>query len=66
MNDTRVTGPYKAVIDGKTTGLAGCSDADACERASFCLRADPALKYRAPHMHDGKCNAFISKAKEAA
>lgn len=37
----RATTRYSATIDGKGTGLAGCSDV-ICE--SDCLRKDPLLK----------------------
>lgn len=37
----RVLSAYKAVVDGKTTALAGCNTAN-CERQ--CLRKDPSLQ----------------------
>lgn len=35
-----------AMVGGKVTGLAGCSDSERCARADQCLRADYALTYR--------------------
>ncbi|MDQ0022954.1 hypothetical protein J2X90_000740 [Variovorax paradoxus] len=56
----RITGGGLAVIDGKSTGLAGCSDSAKCERADYCLRADMRLSYRASNLHEGKCYSFIA------
>ncbi len=66
QNIARITGPYGAVIDGKRTGLAGCGDSAACNRAAYCLRAEQTLQLRAKHLHDGKCGSFIAKATGAA
>ena len=53
---------FQAVIDGKHTGLAGCSRVAECTRASACIRADDRLRYRAdlaPHQPVTACRAFI-------
>jgi hypothetical protein len=56
----KVISPYMAVVNGKTTGLSGCSDSDHCNKASFCLRSNPALKSRNPHMGaKGACRYLI-------
>lgn len=53
----RVTGPYRAIVDGKETALAGCSHS--CERA--CIRRDEMLRkdrsLYAPH--GDFCGSFI-------
>lgn len=51
----RVLSAYKAVVDGKTTALAGCNTAN-CERQ--CLRKDPSLRCRESWKPD-ICSAFI-------
>jgi hypothetical protein len=52
---------FNAIVNGKPTGLAGCAQAGSCERAVSCLRANPALPYRAVMMlpGTGACRAFI-------
>lgn len=51
MSENRILSPehqFDAVVNGKPTGLAGCTQTADCERAVHCLRADPRLPYRAP------------------
>jgi hypothetical protein len=52
---------FNATVNGKPTGLAGCTQAGSCERAVICLRANPALPYKAVMMlpRTGACRAFI-------
>ena len=53
---------FSAVIDGKPTGLAGCTRAHECARAQRCLRADARLQYRADMSYQqptADCRAFI-------
>ena len=53
---------FQSIIDGKHTGLAGCSRAAECTRAMACIRADDRLRYRAdlaPHQPVTACRAFI-------
>ena len=53
---------FQAIIDGKPTGLAGCSRAAECTRAPACIRADDRLRYRAdlaPCQPVTACRAFI-------
>lgn len=42
----KITGKYKAEINGQTTGLAGCSLAGNCPKGSVCLRANVKLESR--------------------
>jgi len=56
----RINGGFSAVIDGKPTGLAGCSDSAKCDRAAYCIRADMRLTYRVGNLHEGKCYSFIA------
>lgn len=64
-NGTRILPPgsqFSAIVDGKPTGLAGCTRADSCCRARWCLRADPRLPHRADMAHGWptyECRAFI-------
>lgn len=55
-NANRVTGPHMAVVDGKPTGLAGCSTQ--CSRRERCLRASESLAMRVPHGGES-CLQFI-------
>lgn len=64
-NANRVTSPFGAVVDGRKTGLAGCSQSGDCPRAAYCLRADSALSMRATMRTTEHCTMFISN-KEAA
>ncbi|EAZ97016.1 hypothetical protein [Marinobacter sp. ELB17] len=41
-----VTGTHSATINGKPTGLAGCTKNATCDKASDCLRANEALAHR--------------------
>lgn len=41
--ENRILSPGSALVDGRFTGLAGCSVSDKCPRAAECLRADPRL-----------------------
>jgi hypothetical protein len=52
----QITDSGRAIINGKATGLAGCSQAAGCDRASTCMRADSRLTaHRAPmRQHDEK------------
>lgn len=52
----RIISSGRAIIDGKTTGLAGCTQASECDRAAGCMRADKSLTaHRAPmRQHDEK------------
>ena len=63
---TQVTGPYTALVNGKSTGFAGCSDTKVCPNAAHCLRADPQLKHRSQMLFDGRCGSFILVPKEPA
>ena len=48
QNTNRVLPPgsqFSAIVNGKPTGLAGCTRCDECERKT-CLRADPGLRTR--------------------
>ena len=57
----------RAMVDGKPTGLAGCTDFRRCARADNCLRAASKLNYRASFIGtDGlTCNAYISVLRAA-
>ena len=57
----RVTGPYSAIVDGKSTALAGCKSVTGCEVAHLCLRADQTLASKAlfPKV-GGRCQCFIA------
>lgn len=37
---------FQAVVNGRSTGLAGCSQSAECPKAATCLRADELLKTR--------------------
>lgn len=52
---------FHAIVNGKPTGLAGCSQSAACDRAAGCLRADLRLTYRAEMRAPGagECSMFI-------
>jgi hypothetical protein len=59
--------PYTAMVDGRWTGLAGCSlmHQSQCESAAKCLRADPQLarpEYPQPAkmVMVSRCTLFIS------
>jgi hypothetical protein len=58
-NANRVTGPYGAIVDGKHTGLAGCSAP--CSRSAYCLRTNDALAMRVSHGGES-CMQFIRAA----
>lgn len=56
---------FIAIVGGKPTGLAGCTQTAACPKASECLRADSRLGYRTamgPNL-DNKCYAFIHSSE---
>lgn len=54
-NLNMITSPGGAIIDGKPTGLAGCTQAPECDRAAGCMRADKALTaHRAPMRAEGE------------
>lgn len=61
-NTNRIAGPYMALIGGKPTGLAGCSNSGSCARSAHCLRADAALQMRAPHQCDNTRSFLILRA----
>lgn len=53
---------FNAIVDGKPTGLAGCTRTGDCERAARCLRADERLPYRADlcgNLPVAQCDVFI-------
>jgi hypothetical protein len=54
------TSQFDAMVDGKPTGLAGCTRAQ-CPRAGQCLRASPALSYRVDlgPKEPGDCPVYI-------
>lgn len=52
-------GQFCAIVDGKPTGLAGCTRGTECARAAQCLRANPGLRYRADLGNPATCAAFI-------
>ena len=54
-----VSGPFRSVIDGHETPLAGC-DQQRCDRRAMCLRADKKLASRAA-VSPGQdaCGSFI-------
>jgi len=55
-------GSFQAVVNGKPTGLAGCTQSGECPKAANCLRADAQLIIRFA-MTDGplmQCERFIS------
>lgn len=56
-----------AMVDGKLTGLAGCTDFRRCARADNCLRAASKLNYCTSFIgKDGlTCNAHISVRRAA-
>ena len=58
----RVIGKNMAVIDGKPTGLAGCSNSSTCKLEQSCLRSELALTYRAEHDCGTMGSFFIAKA----
>ncbi len=61
MNKILVGSRWNAIVDGKPTGLAGCTQSTDCPRAGHCLRADSRLPYRAAMSlpGTGECRAFI-------
>lgn len=66
-NDNYILPSGMAMVNGKPTGLAGCTDFRRCPRADNCLRAANKLGYRASFLgKDGlTCNAHISVRREA-
>ena len=53
---------FQAVVNGKPTGLAGCTQSGECPKAGNCLRAAAQLTFRSA-MTDGplvNCERFIS------
>ena len=64
MNTNRILpagSQFNAIINGKPTGLAGCTQAAECSRSASCIRADARLPYRAVMSlpRTGECRAFI-------
>jgi hypothetical protein len=64
MNGNRILpkgSQFQAIVNGKPTGLAGCSQSAECDRAVRCLRADLRLTYRAEMRSPGtgECLMFI-------
>ncbi len=57
MSQNRVISAYQAIVDGKTTGLAGCDQADNCPRA--CLRKDAQLNRGMTGRNPASCKNFI-------
>lgn len=60
---------FNAVVDGKRTGLAGCTRSAECERTTTCLRADAGLPTRfdlANGQPTAKCLTFIPRATTGA
>jgi hypothetical protein len=55
---------YNAIVEGRPTGLAGCTQSNGCSRAPQCLRADARLPYRVAMAlpGTGECRAFILAA----
>lgn len=66
MAITQVTGKFTAMVDGKSTGLAGCANTSSCPNAQRCLRSDAQLAMRVQHLHDGRCGSFIKSDEVAA
>lgn len=58
-NDNRIISAHQAVINGRKTGLAGCSSAGTCALAETCLRANPRLEYRVQFSKYEACTKFI-------
>lgn len=53
---------FNAIVNGKPTGLAGCTRAAECARAHQCLRADAGLPSRfdlCPSILTAQCVVFI-------
>jgi hypothetical protein len=61
----RVVSVGSAIVNGKKTGLAGCSDAGRCDQAASCLRADAQLTYQARFLEGGRCAVFIPSGKQS-
>ncbi|KZX57702.1 hypothetical protein A3709_18945 [Halioglobus sp. HI00S01] len=57
MSKNRVISAYQAIVDGKTTGLAGCDQANSCPRP--CLRKDPQLARGMTGRNPASCKNFI-------
>jgi hypothetical protein len=58
-----------AVVDGRQSGLMGCSYSEKCSRAPQCLRADPVHESRALPLLcrvDADCLIFIPNHKVPA
>lgn len=55
-----IISPFTAIIDGKFTGIGGCSDAQSCALGERCIRGDRRLKCCSKHMDaDKSCRFFI-------
>lgn len=63
MEKNHIISPYSAIVDGQNTGLAGCTDAEGCPKAKYCLRSSPELLSRAQHrLPDEDCRFLIPNA----
>ena len=60
-NGNRIINPYVAIINGKSTGLAGCSRSATCPSAGGCIRANNQLKVRENmnSLSEKNCRFFI-------
>jgi hypothetical protein len=54
---------FSAIVEGKPTGLAGCSTFENCARSHACLRASTQLTFRWPFEAGAAsgCGSFIGK-----
>ena len=57
----KVIGPATAILNGRVTSLAGCTD-KTCERT--CLRKHEGLKYRWNLNTGGTCYHYISSLRD--
>lgn len=62
--DNQIIDSYTAMVNGKRTGLAGCSNADKCEKSGECLRTSPMLELL--HAHECGKNFDFQVAKNIA
>jgi len=60
-NGNRIINPYVAIINGTSTGLAGCSRSTTCLSAGGCIRANEQLKVREDMnpLSDANCRLYI-------
>jgi hypothetical protein len=59
----RVTSPFTAIVDGQSTGLAGCKSMR-CPRRADCIRADGQLTHSVDFRVTGSCSYFIPREEE--